>query len=262
MATLRTPLIAGNWKMNFNHLQAIAFVQKLSWTLGDVKHDFRSCEVAVFPPFTDLRSVQTLLAADKLALKLGAQDVSQHSAGAYTGEISAEFLAKLDTKFVLIGHSERRSLHHEDDEVVNAKVLAAVASNLIPIICVGESSLDRESRGASSVPVEQLSAALMGLPKDAEIVVAYEPIWAIGSGDAATPAQAQEVISALRETLRASFGESVAEATRILYGGSVKSDNVAAFLREADIDGVLVGGASIDVTEFARIVQFQKHVAR
>jgi triosephosphate isomerase len=258
----RTPLIAGNWKMNFDHLQAIAFVQKLSWTLGDVKHNFGSCEVAVFPPFTDLRSVQTLLSADKLALKLGAQDVSQFTPGAYTGDIAASFLAKLDVQYVIIGHSERRTLNGETDELVNAKTLAAVSEGLIPVICVGETEDDQKEFGSAHVPVEQLKAALKTMRSDVEIVVAYEPIWAIGSGEAATPTQAQEVIAVLRRTVAEVLGGDRAAVTRILYGGSVKSDNVAGFLREPDIDGVLVGGASVDVDEFARIVQFQKHVTR
>jgi triosephosphate isomerase len=262
MEETRIPLIAGNWKMNFDHLQAIAFVQKLSWTLGDVKHNFSSCEVAIFPPFTDLRSVQTLLSADKLALRLGAQDVSQFEPGAFTGDIAASFLAKLDVTYVIIGHSERRSLHGDSDSVVNAKTLAATAAGITPIICVGETEEDRQRHGASARPTSQLEAALQSLGSDAEIVVAYEPIWAIGSGSAATPEQAQEVASELRKTLATKLGEDRAKATRILYGGSVTSDNVAGFMRVEDIDGVLVGGASLDVEEFARIAQYQKHVLR
>lgn len=262
MAVTRTPLIAGNWKMNFDHLQAIAFVQKLSWTLGDVKHDFGQVEVTVFPPFTDLRSVQTLLAADKMALKLGAQDVSEHTLGAHTGEVSAAFLAKLDVNYVIVGHSERRASFAETDEIVGKKAKAALQHGITPIICVGETAEDLEEHGAAAVPVTQLQAALNELPKDAEIVVAYEPVWAIGTGNAATPEDAQKVAVALRKVISETLGDEAAKATRILYGGSVKSENVASFLREADLDGVLVGGASIDGEEFARIVQFQKHVGR
>lgn len=262
MTTNRKPFIAGNWKMHFDHLQAIAFVQKLSWTLGDVKHDFSEVEVAVFPPFTDLRSVQTLLAADKMALKLGAQDVSAHTVGAHTGEVAASFLAKLDVEFAIVGHSERRLTFGETDETVGAKASAAIANDIVPVICVGESADDREIHGAASVPAQQLRACLERLPKKGEFIVAYEPIWAIGTGTAATPEDADAVAVALRAVVQEVFGDDRASTTRVLYGGSVKSDNVAAFLREANIDGVLVGGASIDVQEFARIVQFQKHVGR
>lgn len=262
MVVTRTPLIAGNWKMHFDHLQAIAFVQKLAWTLGDVKHDYGSVEVALFPPFTDLRSVQTLLAADKMALKLGAQDVSQHDLGAHTGEIDASFLAKLDVEYVLVGHSERRMSLGESDEVVAAKLARVATHKMVPVLCVGETAEDRDAHGAASVPVEQLRLALKSLPKNAELVVAYEPVWAIGTGVAATPEDAQLVASSLRDCISQELGEQEALETRILYGGSVKSDNVAAILREADIDGVLVGGASTDVTEFSRIIQYQKHVGR
>jgi triosephosphate isomerase (TIM) len=257
----RTPFIAGNWKMNLDHLQSIAFVQKLAWTLQDAGHDPKDVEVAVFPPFTDLRSVQTLLAADRLALGLGAQDLSPHDSGAYTGDISGAFLKALDVRYVIVGHSERRSLHGETDEVVRAKVQAAVRHGLVPVLCVGETAEDLERHGASAVPVAQLRAALTGLPADAPLVVAYEPVWAIGSGKAATSDQAQQVCSALRSTL-AEFRNEVAEGTRILYGGSVKAANIAGFLGENDVDGALVGGASLDVTEFAGIVRFEEHLRR
>jgi triosephosphate isomerase (TIM) len=257
----RTPFIAGNWKMNLDHLQSIAFVQKLAWTLQDAGHDPKDVEVAVFPPFTDLRSVQTLLAADRLALGLGAQDLSPHDSGAYTGDISGAFLKALDVRYVIVSHSERRSLHGETDEVVRAKVQAAVRHELVPVLCVGETAEDLERHGASAVPVAQLRAALTGLPADAPLVVAYEPVWAIGSGKAATSDQAQQVCSALRSTL-AEFRNEVAEGTRILYGGSVKAANIAGFLGENDVDGALVGGASLDVTEFAGIVRFEEHLRR
>jgi len=260
MVTTRTPLIAGNWKMNLDHLQAIAFVQKLAWSLKDAKHDFESVEAAVFPPFTDLRSVQTLLDADKLELALGAQDLSAHDSGAYTGEVSGPFLAKLDVRYVLVGHSERRTLHAEDDEVVATKVAAAHRSGLVPVICVGETADDLEQHGPSAVPVAQLRAALAQVPASAEIVVAYEPVWAIGSGQAATAEQAEQVCAALRVALVDIVGSDAAAATRVLYGGSVKSTNIASFMREPNVDGALVGGASLDVSEFASIVRFQAHV--
>jgi triosephosphate isomerase len=256
----RKPLIAGNWKMNLDHLQAVAFVQKLHWSLRDAKHSAETVEIAVFPPFTDLRSVQTLIDGDRIPFSFGAQDLSMHDSGAYTGEISGAFLAKLKAGYVIVGHSERRALHAESDEVVAAKVKAALRHDLVPVICVGESATDLEEHGASAVPVAQLRGVLAGVAKDAEIVVAYEPVWAIGSGQAATPAQAQEVCSALRGVIAEELGDDAAEKTRILYGGSVKAANIASFMREADIDGALVGGASIVVDEFAAIVRFEKHV--
>lgn len=258
--TTRVPLIAGNWKMNLDHLQAIAFVQKLAWSLKDAGHDFTSTEVAVFPPFTDLRSVQTLVSADKLPLAYGGQDVSTQESGAFTGEISAAFLAALECQYVLIGHSERRTLHNETDEVVAAKVTAALTHNLVPIICVGETAEDLELHGPSAVPVAQLRAALAGVDNAADIVVAYEPVWAIGSGQAATPEQAEQVAAALRSTLAEVLGQDVADKTRVLYGGSVKGVNIAGFMKEPNVDGALVGGASLDITEFSSIVRFQKHV--
>lgn len=256
----RTPLIAGNWKMNLDHLQAIALVQKLSWILKDAKHDYSNAEVAVFPPFTDLRSVQTLLAADKLQLTLGAQDASQHSSGAYTGDISATFLQRLAVKYVILGHSERRQGHAETDEIIAAKVQAVSASGMIPLICVGETAQDRKESGAAAVPVNQLRAALSTLPQNTEYVVAYEPVWAIGSGSAATAAEAEEVCAALRTACEELRGAEDAQRTRILYGGSVTSENIAGFMREANVDGALVGGASLNAEEFSRIVQFGKHL--
>ena len=256
----RTPLIAGNWKMNLDHLQAIAFVQKLAWSLKDAKHDFTAVEVSVFPPFTDLRSVQTLVSADKLPIAFGGQDVSEHASGAFTGEIAASFLAALECRYVIIGHSERRTLHGETDEQVAAKVQAALSNDLSPFICVGETAEDLETHGASAVPVAQLRAALANVTSAADIVVAYEPVWAIGSGLAATPEQAEQVAAALRAVLVEVLGDDVAAKTRILYGGSVKSGNIASFMREPNVDGALVGGASLDVNEFAAIVRYQKHV--
>lgn len=259
-AVTRVPLLAGNWKMNLDHLQAIAFVQKLAWTLKDAQHDAASAEVAVFPPFTDLRSVQTLVNADDLAIAYGGQDISAHDSGAYTGEISGAFLAALDTKYVIVGHSERREYHGETDEAIAAKVAAAHRHGIVPIICVGETAADLEEHGPSAVPVAQLRVALDGAAKGSEIVVAYEPVWAIGSGQAATSEQAQQVCAALRALIAEVLGDEVAQATRILYGGSVKAANIAGFMREPDVDGALVGGASLQLEEFASIVRFQKHV--
>lgn len=259
MVTTRTPLIAGNWKMNLDHLQAIAFVQKLAWNLKDAKHNFTDVEVAIFPPFTDLRSVQTLISADKLTLVYGGQDLSAHDSGAYTGEISGQFLAKLNCSYVIIGHSERRTLHNESDEVVASKVVAALKYGLVPIICVGETSEDREKFGPSTTPAQQLKVALAGVDTAANIVIAYEPVWAIGSGQAATPDQAEEVCAALREVLSQTLSTDAAALTRILYGGSVKAANIAGFMRQPNIDGALIGGASLDLDEFSSIVRYQKH---
>ncbi len=257
--TTRTPLIAGNWKMNLDHLQSVAFIQKLHWTLRDAKHD-GGVEVAVFPPFTDLRTVQTLIDADKIPFALGAQDLSAHDSGAYTGEVSGAFLTKLRCRYVIVGHSERREYHAETDEVVASKVQAALRNGLVPVICVGETADDLEKHGASAVPVGQLQKALSGLPAGTEVVVAYEPVWAIGSGQAATPDQAQDVCAKLRTVVAEALGDEAAAAARILYGGSVKAANIASFMREPDVDGALVGGASLLVDEFAAIVRYQKHV--
>lgn len=256
----RTPLIAGNWKMNLDHLQAVAFVQKLHWTLKDAKHEDGSVEVAVFPPFTDIRTVQTLLDADKIPFALGAQDLSAHDSGAYTGEVSGAFLAKLDAKYVIIGHSERRQYHAETDEVVASKVKAAIKHGLVPVICVGETLEQREESGPTAVSVAQLEVALAGVPADADIVVAYEPVWAIGTGQVASPEQAQDVCAKLREVVSEKLGADAAARTRVLYGGSVKAANIASFMREPDVDGALVGGASLVVDEFAAIIRYQKHV--
>jgi triosephosphate isomerase len=256
----RVPFIAGNWKMNLDHLQSIAFVQKLAWSLKDANHDFAKTEVAVFPPFTDLRSVQTLISADKLELGFGAQDVSAHASGAYTGEIAAQFLKALDVRYVIIGHSERRQYHNETDELLAQKIAITIENGIVPVICVGETTEDLELHGPSAVPVAQLRAALALAGDATNIVVAYEPVWAIGSGQAATPEQAEQVAEQLRLVVAEILGDEVAEATRILYGGSVKSTNIAGFLRKPNVDGALVGGASLDIAEFASISQFRKHV--
>jgi triosephosphate isomerase len=260
VSSTRTPFIAGNWKMNLDHLQSIAFVQKLAWTLRDAKLDTKAVEVAVFPPFTDLRSVQTLVGSDDLPIAFGGQDLSRFDTGAYTGEISGAFLKALDCRYVLIGHSERREYHGETDADCAEKVAAAHRNGLIPVLCVGETADDLEQHGASAIPLRQLREALGPVQRGQEVVVAYEPVWAIGSGQPATPQQAQDVALTLRGELAELLGDETAEATRILYGGSVKASNIASFMREPDIDGALVGGASLQLDEFASIVQFQKHV--
>ncbi len=257
--TNRLPLIAGNWKMNLDHLQAIALIQKLSWTLDDAGHDFDEVEVAVFPPFTDLRSAQTLIDAEKFKLKLGAQDISAHESGAFTGEVSGAFLSSLDVKYVLVGHSERRQYHAETDDLIREKVGAAWKSGLVPIICVGETLEELETQGQSAVPIAQAIAALTGHEKLGEFVIAYEPVWAIGTGKVATADEAAQVATALRAALVTNFGSGAGES-RILYGGSVKANNVAGFLQSDQVDGVLVGGASLDADEFAGISRFKKHI--
>lgn len=259
MGVNRLPLIAGNWKMNMDHLQAIAFTQKLAWTLRDAGHDYGTTEVALFPPFTDLRSIQNLVEGDKFDLAYGGQDLSMHDSGAYTGEVSGAFLRALASRYVIVGHSERRQFHGETDDVVRAKVLAAIRHGLIPILCVGETESDLEQFGASAVPVSQTRAALQGIDVT-DIVIAYEPVWAIGTGKAATEDQAEQVCGALRTALTEIWGIDAGDTTRILYGGSVKSSNIAAFMRQPNIDGALVGGASLDVKEFASICRFLKHV--
>ena len=258
----RTPLLAGNWKMNLDHLQATHLVQKLDWTLRDGKHDYAAVEVAVLPPFTDLRSVQTLVEGDKLQVKYGAQDLSVHDSGAYTGEISGAFLAKLGCAYVTIGHSERREYHAETDEVVNAKVKAAYRHGLTPILCCGEGLDVRKEGGQVAHVVGQLTKDLEGIPAEqaASIVIAYEPIWAIGTGEVATPEDAQEVCAAIRTLLAELYSGDLADGVRILYGGSVKSSNVAAIMAKEDVDGALVGGASLEPAEFAAICRFRDHV--
>lgn len=257
--TERTPLIAGNWKMNLDHLQAIALIQKLAWTLNEKNHDFKDVEVCVIPPFTSLRSAQTLIEAEKFELSLGAQDISKQASGAYTGEISGAMLSKLGVKYVLVGHSERRQYHNEDDSTVSAKVAASFSSNITPIICVGETQEQLREFGPSAIPVKQALAALEGHDNLREFVIAYEPVWAIGTGEIATPEQAENVAAEIRAAIGQKFG-GVAEQVRILYGGSVKAGNVAGFMQGVNIDGVLVGGASLDSDEFAGIARYKKHI--
>ena len=249
----RTPLIAGNWKMNLHHLEAIALVQKLAFSLPE-KY-FAKVEVAVLPPFTAIRSVQTLVDGDKLLIRYGAQDLSPRDSGACTGDVSGPMLAKLGCTYVVVGHSERREHHHEDDALVNAKVKAALKHGLTPILCVGEGIEIREADGHVGHCCRQLDGALAGLKADQvrQVVLAYEPVWAIGTGRVATPADAQQVCGALRARLTEAFGAGVGSAVRILYGGSVKANNVSELVKQDDIDGALVGGASLDADEFAKL---------
>ncbi|MCW4600534.1 triose-phosphate isomerase [Janibacter sp. RAF52] len=261
MAT-RTPLMAGNWKMNLDHLQGTHLVQKLDWTLRDAKHDPASVEVAVLPPFTDLRSVQTLVEGDRLALRYGAQDVSPHDSGAFTGDVSGAFLAKLGCTYVVVGHSERREGHGESDEVVASKAVAAYRHGLVPIVCVGEGLEVRQAGEHVAHVLTQLEGSLAGITAEqaATVVIAYEPVWAIGTGEVATPDDAQEVCSAIRGRLAQLYSPEVADAVRVLYGGSVKSGNVASIMAGADVDGALVGGASLQAEEFAAICRYQQHL--
>ncbi|RRQ28806.1 triose-phosphate isomerase [Rhodococcus sp. Eu-32] len=249
----RKPLIAGNWKMNLNHLEAISLVQKIAFSLP-AKY-FDKVDVTVIPPFTDIRSVQTLIEGDKLLLTFGAQDVSAHDSGAYTGEISGGMLAKLGCTFVVVGHSERRTLHSEDDATVLAKTKAALKHGLTPIVCIGEGLNIREAGEHVSYNVAQLRASLEGLSAEdiSKIVIAYEPVWAIGTGKVASAADAQEVCSAIREELQTLASADVAAGVRILYGGSVNAKNVGEIVAQNDVDGALVGGASLKADEFATL---------
>jgi triosephosphate isomerase (TIM) len=254
----RLPLMAGNWKMNLNHQEAVVLVQKLNAALADKKHDFGKVEVVVLPPFTDLRSVQTSVDGDKLPIRYGAQDVSTEDGGAYTGEISAGMLAKLGCSYVAVGHSERRQYHAESDEVVNAKARKAVAAGITPIVCVGEGLEVRKEGRQVEHTLGQVDGSLAGFDAEqvAALVVAYEPVWAIGTGEVATPDDAQEVCAAIRGRVSEQWGEAAADSVRILYGGSVKASNVAGIMAKADVDGCLVGGASLDHEEFGGICRF------
>lgn len=254
----RKPLIAGNWKMNLDHLQAIAHIQKLAWTLEDAKFDYDQDEVLLVPSFTSLRSAQTLIDAEKFHFALGAQDVSAEPSGAFTGEISAAMLSKLAVQYVLVGHSERRAKFGEASGELARKMEAAWSQQITPILCVGETLQQRTESGPTEVAVSQLRDAL-AQGTSQPLVIAYEPVWAIGTGEVASPEQAQEVCTALRHAL-AELSEDLSNSTRILYGGSVKAGNIAGFMAQSDIDGVLVGGASLDSDEFAGIAQYRKHL--
>ena len=251
----RRPLIAGNWKMNLTHLEAIGLVQKLAFTIPETVLD--TVEVVVLPPFTALRSVQTLVTGDKLDVGYGAQDLSVNDSGAYTGDVSGLMLAALACQYVTVGHSERRAIHGEDDATVAAKAQAALRHGLTPIVCVGEGLEIRQAGEHVAHCSGQLDASLDGLTAEqiATLVIAYEPVWAIGTGEVATPEDAQEVCGALRARLAERFGPETAATVRILYGGSVKAASTAGILAGPDIDGALVGGASLDADEFAQICQ-------
>jgi triosephosphate isomerase len=252
---MRRPLISGNWKMNHHHFEAIQHVQKLSYLLG--KDDYTGVDVSVHPPFTDLRSIQTLIEADDLALMLGAQHCHWEDKGAYTGEVSPVFLSKLNVALVICGHSERRELFGETDQMVNDKAKAILRHGMTPIICVGETLEDREAGATNDKVLSQVRAALNGLTKEqiATSVMAYEPIWAIGTGRTATPEDAQGVCGEIRAEVARIADAATADSVRIQYGGSVKAGNVAELMAQPDVDGALVGGASLDPDEFARIVQ-------
>jgi triosephosphate isomerase len=253
----RRTLIAGNWKMNMTHLEAIGLVQKLAFTIPETVLD--SVEVVVLPPFTALRSVQTLVTGDKLDVGYGAQDLSVNDSGAYTGDVSGVMLAALACQYVTVGHSERRAIHGEDDATVAAKAQAALRHGLVPIVCVGEGLEIRQAGAHVTHCTSQLDASLDGLTTEqiASVVIAYEPVWAIGTGEVATPEDAQEVCAAIRTRLAELYSGDLADGVRILYGGSVKGSNAAGIMVQEDVDGALVGGASLDPEDFVKICRFQ-----
>ena len=255
--TTRTPLMAGNWKMNLDWKQSLSLVEELGEALREV--DTEAVEAAVLPPFVNIRTVQTAVEAGKLPIAYGAQDISAHESGAYTGEISGSMLTALGCTYVAVGHSERREYHGEDEQVTGAKVKAALAVGLSPILCVGEPLEERKAGKQVEYTLAQLEGGIEGLSADevAKVVVAYEPVWAIGTGEVATPDDAQEVCAAIRDLVRTKHGDATADALRVLYGGSVKSSNVAELMTKEDVDGALVGGASLKAEEFAKIVGFQ-----
>ncbi|MEN8041065.1 MAG: triose-phosphate isomerase [Actinomycetota bacterium] len=252
---MRKDLIAGNWKMNANHLEAIQMVQKLSYRLDT--GDYSRVDVVVCPPFTALRSAQTVIETDHLGIQLGAQNADWHEKGAFTGEVSPSMLSKLSVRFVIVGHSERRQLFGETDEVVNTKAKAVIDEGMTPIICVGETEEERDAGEAESVVGSQVRAALAGLQPEvvASLVVAYEPIWAIGTGRTASADDAGAMCAFVREEIRSLAGEA-ADSTRILYGGSMNPGNVAGLMAKRDIDGGLVGGASLDPDTFASVIRY------
>ena len=254
----RTPLMAGNWKMNLNHVEATGLVQKLAWALADARYDASKSEAAVIVPFTDLRTVGTLIEGDKYPLAYGAQDVSVHDSGAYTGEVSADMLAKLGCKYVVVGHSERREYHGESDELIGAKAKKVFAAGMTPIVCCGEVLEIRKAGTHVAHVLGQVKVCLDGLTPEqvGALVIAYEPVWAIGTGEVATPEDAQEVCGAIRGYVADAFGAEAAEKVRIQYGGSVKASNVVEIMAQPDVDGALVGGASLNAEEFSRIVLF------
>ena len=255
--TKRMPLISGNWKMHHNHFEAIQFVQKLSYLIN--KDDYANVDVSVHPPFTDLRSVQTLLDVDQIPIALGAQHCHWEDKGAFTGEVSPSMLVKLAVSYVIVGHSERRWVFGETDQVVAKKARAVFAHDMVPIVCVGEKLEERDAGRTADVVEGQVKAALGGLDpaNAARLVIAYEPVWAIGTGRNANPADAGEVISLIRRTVDGLFGGQTGQAVRVQYGGSVKAGNIREFMAHPEIDGALVGGASLDPEEFALIVKYQ-----
>ncbi len=256
-ASGRKPLISANWKMNFNYFEAIQMVQRLAYALSS--DDYRHVDVSVHPPFTDLRSVQTVLEADRVPIALGAQNCHEDEAGAFTGEVSAAMLAKLNVAYVIVGHSERRELFGETDPLVNAKAQAVLRHGMTPIVCVGETVEQRRAGQAHAVVSAQLMGSLEGFGSDVVggLVVAYEPVWAIGTGETATPDDAQAMCSYIRSLVRDRWSGEAAESVRIQYGGSVKPVNAADLMSQHDIDGALVGGASLDAETFARIVNYR-----
>jgi len=257
----RRPLISGNWKMNHNHFEAIQTIQKLAYALNP--EDYDHVDVSVHPPFTDLRSVQTVIQADDVPVSLGAQNCHWATAGAFTGEISPSMLAKLDVTYVIVGHSERRELFGETNEVVNRKAQAVVAAGMTPILCVGETLEERQAGGAEAKVAGQIASSLGGFAPEivGAMVLAYEPIWAIGTGETATTADAQQMCAHIRSLVATEWGQSSAASVRIQYGGSVKASNAPDLMAQPDIDGALVGGASLVAEEFARIVNYRLYQA-
>ncbi len=253
---MRKPLISANWKMNHNHFEAIQTIQRLSYALSP--SDYENVEVSVHPPFTDLRSLQTLIEADDIPISLGAQHCHWEEKGALTGEVSTEMLAKLNVSFVLVGHSERRHVFGETNEDVNRKLHAIISKEMTPILCVGETLEQRESGETANVVESQLKAGLDGvaLKNVASMVIAYEPVWAIGTGKNATPEDAQEVCNSIRSWIIENW-KAAGEEVRIQYGGSVKGVNAPDLMKQSDIDGLLVGGASLDPDEFSRIIKYR-----
>lgn len=259
MAGTRTPLMAGNWKMNLDHIQALALIEELGEQLKTTGADTDAVEVAVFPPFVDIRTVQVAIDAGKLPIAYGGQDISAHDSGAYTGEVSGLMLKKLGATYALVGHSERRQYHGETEEITSAKVKAALQHELVPVLCVGEPLEQRKAGSHVPFTLAQVEGGLAGLSAEqvGSLVIAYEPVWAIGTGEVATPEDAQEVCAAIRAWVRETHGDAAADTVRVLYGGSVKAATAGELMAQEDIDGALVGGASLKAEEFARIVGYR-----
>ncbi len=264
MTSQRIPLVAGNWKMNFDHLEATYFVQQLIWRLRDMRFDYKRCEIALMPSFTSLRSVQVLVESDNLKIRYGAQAVSVTSQGAFTGDVSADMIAQLGCSYVIVGHSERRKYHPEDDANIVDQVRAVLAAGMQPILCVGESYEERRQGIELDYAVGQVHDVTRDLSDEeaSRLIVAYEPVWAIGTGMVATPQSAQDAAKAIREDLRTTFNEHVSETVRIIYGGSVSSKNAVELINEPDVDGFLIGGAALKVDEFAKICKLTLDATR